>query len=329
MGYILSIVISTFYNVFLWNIGILTLLLLLPLLFSLFFSPLLIYKYIEVRKGRIVDDMNSRQQRQLNQGQIDVLMMLYKFRYGSRDLIASSLDKQNGTAMYSRLSILAKQGYVATRFEPSYKLSGRPAEYYLLPQALRALQELTEPDGLDDRAIKNSYKDKTASSQFISHCLSIYTIYNQLKSMYGSLQFFTKRELTAYDYFPKPLPDAFISLKLGSETRRYFLEVIEAETPPFVVDRRLRQLSDYYENDDWAVTEMPFPAIICICENGSTEKRFRKQVNRLLNRSDTDIPFYTTTKPALIGSSKGDNAIWSNTTEPEALRPLEALLVNP
>lgn len=272
---------------------------------------------------------DSKQQRQLNQSQIDVLMVLYKFRFGSRDLIANSLGKSNSTTMYAKLNVLQRQGYIAMRFKPSYKFGGRPAEYYLLPKGLRTLQELTKPDGLDDKAIKNSYKDKTASDQFIVRTLSVFAMANKLKELYPSLQFFSKRELAVYNYFSNPLPDGFLSIKKQGETRRFILEVVERITPPFVVDRRLRQLSDYYENDDWSVTDLPFPPFICICEDGATEKRFRKQVARILSRSDTDIPFYTTTKPALLGSVKGDDAIWSDVSEPETLHSLETLILNP
>ncbi len=266
--------------------------------------------------------MGSKQDRSLHQSQIDVLLLLYKFRFGSRELIARSLGRTNTSAVYAKLHILLKQEYVGVRFEPSYRLAGRPAEYYLLPKGLRTLRDLASHDGLDDKAIKNSYKDKTASIQFITESLTIFAIHNQLASMYDKLQFFTKRELAGYDYFPKVLPDGFISLPAGNGTRRFFVELIASDTPPFAVDRRLRQLADYNDSDTWAVTDLPFPIILCICESGSVERRFRKQVIRLLNRSGTDLLFCTTTKPALLDSTKGDDLIWSEVTEPEALRSL-------
>ncbi len=271
----------------------------------------------------------NQQERKLNQGQLNVLMKLYKFRFSSRELVADSLGKKNSTTIYSKLDILVKHGYVAKHFEPNYKLEGRPAEYYLLPKALRYLIEHNPPDGLDDKTIKNSYKDKQASTAFIKHCLNIYALHNQLVKLYNDLQFFTRRELTIYDYFPSQLPDGFLSIKVDGQTRRFFLELIATETPPFAVDRRLRQLVEYHENDDWSVTDLPFPAILCVCETGAVERRFRKQVTRLSYRSDTDILLYTTTKPALLSSQQGDDAIWSNVTEPEVLHSIKTLIVNP
>lgn len=264
--------------------------------------------------------------RQFNQGQIDILKVLYKFRFGTRDLIAASLGRQNGNPIYSRLTILEQQGYVAKRYDSSYKLNGRAAEYYLTPPGLRALREQAELDGLDDRAIKASYKDKTASDQFIGRSLAVFTIGNRLASLYPALQFFTKRELSAYDYFLTQLPDVFISYKVSGDMQRYFLELFMEDMQPFVIDRRLRQFITYYEDDEWAITETPFPAILCICENGRVEQRLRKQIIRALNRSDTDIHFYTTTLPAMFGLRKGEDSIWSATDEPEKLLTLNQLV---
>lgn len=263
--------------------------------------------------------------RQFNQGQIDVLKILYKFRFGTRDLIAASLGKQNGNPIYSRLTILEQQGFVAKRYDASYKLNGRAAEYYLTPPGFRVLRGQAELDGLDDKAIKASYKDKTASNQFIGRTLAVFTIGNRLTSLYPTLQFFTKRELPAYDYFPTQLPDGFVSHKLGDDIQRYFVELFMGDMQPFVIDRRLRQFIAYYEDDEWAITETPFPAILCICENGRVEQRLRKHVTRALNRSDTDMHFYTTTLPAILGLRKGQDAIWSAIDDPEKLLTLNQL----
>ena len=64
--------------------------------------------------------------RKLNHGQLEVLLKLYKYRFGTRELIASSLGKSNSTSIYSRLQILQVKGYIANRFDKSYKLSGKP-----------------------------------------------------------------------------------------------------------------------------------------------------------------------------------------------------------
>jgi hypothetical protein len=256
--------------------------------------------------------------RKLNKGQLDVLLKLYRYRFGTRELIATSLNKQNSTSIYSRLEILKENGYVASRFEKSYKLSGKPASYYLLPKALRALQQYTNRDDITDTAIKNSYKDKyeTVTDQFIDHNLAVYAISNKLQALYPNVKQFTKRELVIYKYFPKQMPDLYLSNTISGNTERYFLDYIEASTPSFVIDRRLRQLIEYYQNGEWQAKGNPFPPILYVSETGSLEKRLQKQINKELYRSDTDISFYSTTKNALLNSSKGNDSIWSNSKDP-------------
>ena len=60
----------------------------------------------------------------LNDDQIKVLGLLYKFRFGSSDLIAEYFEKPKGVYMYKRLSILVGRGLVGKRYGASYRLKG-------------------------------------------------------------------------------------------------------------------------------------------------------------------------------------------------------------
>jgi hypothetical protein len=166
-----------------------------------------------------------------------ILALLYKFRFGTTELLAESLDMKDKSFIFRRLVTLQEQDYLARHYGSSYKLRGQLAAYYLLPKGLRILQEYRQLDGLDDKAIKNSYKNKNASEQFISNSLILYRLHNRLTSNYGKLQFFAKPELTTYEYFPKPLPDAFLSIVIGKETRRFFLDFIDSSIPSFAIDK--------------------------------------------------------------------------------------------
>ena len=265
--------------------------------------------------------------RKLNQGQLEVLLKLYRYRFGTRELIANSLSKSNNTSIYSRLQILQVNGYIANRFDKSYKLGGRPAAYYLLPKGLRALKQYTNRDDITDAAIKNSYKDKdgTVSEQFIDHNLVVYAIGNRLQTLYPAIKQFTKRELVIYNYFPKQLPDLYLSIKLGDQIKRLFLDYIEASTPSFVIDRQLRKKIEYYQNGAWQAKGNPFPPILYVCETGNLEKRLQKLANKALYRSDTDMPVYTTTKNALGSASPKNGLIWSSVKDPDELVTLIVL----
>jgi DNA-binding PadR family transcriptional regulator len=264
--------------------------------------------------------------RKLNSGQLDVLKTLYKFRFGTRELIAVSLGKKNSTSIYSRLSILEEQGHVGKRFKDSYKLAGKPAEYYLTPKGLKTLKEASELDGLDDKAIKASYKDKTASDQFISKSLITFNVANKLSGVYPGLQFFTKRELTAYDYFPKPLPDGFIAYKQHDRTSNYLLGVFLDNEPLFTITSRLKQLSSYYESGEWDVTNLDFPIILFICSNSSLEKFVSRQVKRVLYNLEEEISFYSTTLKAAASLATEDKNIWTNCSDEEELLSIEEMI---
>lgn len=263
--------------------------------------------------------------RKLTQVQIALLLCLYKFRFGTSSLLAVSTNKKDDKFISPRLKALVEKGYLGRNYDKSYIRIAKPASYYLLPKALRALKEASRPDGLTDQAIKASYKDKQASKPFIDRSLNLYGAYNVLIGIYGGLQLFLKRELAdeAYNYFPRPLPDGFLSLNAKDKASYFFMEYIEAGTALGKLNYLFSKYVTYYEDDTWAVTELPFPVILCIAEDGRTERVVQRQIARVLNRSSTDLQFYTTTLQAVLDSSKKDDAIWSNIVDPDRLVSLE------
>jgi hypothetical protein len=263
-----------------------------------------------------MDKVEPKYRKRLNREQQEVLELLYRFRFGTSELIAKYFNKNKGMDVYRRMKILEDQGLIGKRFDSSYKIRGRPAAYYLLPAGARTLTEYLGKDKTDYN-INSLYKDKNdISEQFIDHNLSILAIYIQLKALYPDIKLFTKRQLTIYDYFPKPLPDAYISLKVKGNTNRYFLELYEASVPSFVIDRRIRKLIDYYQDEIWQDKGSPFPTILCVAENGSVEKRLIKQIQRALYKTEADVTFYTTSLKAALNK---DRAVWSDVTKPEDL----------
>ena len=142
--------------------------------------------------------------------QLAVLRLLYKFRFGTADLLARALDLKDGRYSYTRLEALVKQEYIGKNYDSTYKLEGKPATYYLLPKAFVALKHQSKTDGreLSLKTLRNAYKDKEASEQFIAKKLAVFTIYDKLRATHGEqLGFWTKEQLNfdKYAYFPKPM----------------------------------------------------------------------------------------------------------------------------
>jgi hypothetical protein len=253
--------------------------------------------------------------KRLNTGQLEVLELLLKFRFGTTYLIAQALGKKNGTVIKSRLNILRGQEYIERHYEGTDRLQGKHAAYYLSAKGVRALKSED-----NDKAIKKAYKDKKASRQFIDHNLSVFTAYSILNETYGeALRFFAKADLADYDYFPQPLPDAFLSFKGEIGASRFFVDVFEAATPAFALNRRIKQLIDYYEGGNWEATDSDFPAILLICETPTLQNRIEKSVlSSLKNADDAESLIFATanwqtltTKDAKAWRVAGDDELVS------------------
>src|SRR5437868_5000455 len=114
--------------------------------------------------------------------QLDLLRLLYRFRFATSQHLANSLNLKSDT-INQRLQILLDQNYICRHYDGQYKIHGRPAEYYLVENGIKALKQFAE-DKCDSKVLHNLYKDKNATPSFIAHSLSVLTIYCLLKERY-------------------------------------------------------------------------------------------------------------------------------------------------
>ncbi len=265
----------------------------------------------------------AKPRRKLNSDQLLVLKLLFKFRFGSNDLIAQYFGKKDRSYVFKRLTILLEQGYIGKRFDSSYRIQGKPAAYYLTPTGARILKGSFEDIELN---IKSIHKDKTVSESFVQHCLDVFAIHNQLKEMYSDeLLLFTKAQLVSYDYFPNKTPDAYLRLKNGEGESQFFLDIYHDSQPFFTIVRRIKQYISYCEDRDWAATETDVPKVLIVCESVSTQKRLIKQITRALNDTyEDEIAFYVTTK-AQLKTIKNNDAIWQEANHPETQLSLRSI----
>lgn len=254
--------------------------------------------------------MNKPYVRSLNNNQYKLLIAIYSFRFSTRSLLSEYCDVPNNTSFYSRLQILQKHEYIAAHYDKAYRLAGREAEFYLLPKGLRALRDAKLFD-VPDTMQKALHKDKTVGKDFIEHQVHLMRIRNKLVSTQEDLQVFTARDIQALDYFPKPRPDLFLSMKRGEDVIRCFLEYVPASTVSSKLRKRLEYLTRYYEEDDWGDTNTPFPAVLFVAETKLVEVSLRKLIARQQFHSDTDIAYYTTTQKSILEMSADNSAVWT------------------
>ncbi len=271
-----------------------------------------------------MEKIEPKYRKQLNDGQLEILELLYRFRFGSRELIVESLGKY-GSDMFRRLRVLEEQGFVGKHFASSYRLQGKPAAYYLLPKGGRVLKERQLAE---DKALKLIYKDKTASEQFIGRSLTLFEMSLQLQACYGeTLGYTSKSELAParFDYFPQPLPDAYIGLEEENLQRDYLLEYFEFARPLVVMVGRVKRLLEYADSNQWeAATKDELPAILLVCDTPTQQKRLQKRLAGMPAVDRADTPIYTTTRSA-VATITDDDRIWQASDEPDDLRSLPEL----
>jgi hypothetical protein len=269
--------------------------------------------------------LEQKHRKKLNAEQLEVLELLYKFRFGSNDLIAQYFGKKDRSFVFKRLTILLEQGLIGKRFDSSFRLLGKPAAYYLTPAGARILHERRGQDGPEIN-IKAIYKDKTVKDDFVRQCLDILTAYNRLRTQFGDrLKLFTRANLNheSFDYFPQPLPDSYFRIHLGGDEKQYFLDFYYDNQPFFAAAKKIKKYVDYAESGGWEDTGTPLPAILAVCESSSLQKRLQKRIAASVNGSWSDeLIFATTPKAELFGD---EATIWQPATDPGVTVPLQAI----
>ena len=140
----------------------------------------------------------------LNPRQIKLLVTLYKFRFATSHLIASSQGTKYPQVINTRLKVLLDQEYIGRNYDSSYKIKGKQASYFLLSKGIRFL---SSQEFSNAKVINALYHDKHAGEEFIQHCLNVFRLYIEIKEAYpDEFSFFSKSELYQFNHFPEVLP---------------------------------------------------------------------------------------------------------------------------
>ena len=152
--------------------------------------------------------------------------------------------------------------------------------------------------------------------------MDILRAYIGLQRQYpNTFHIFTKYELGDFDYFLKPLPDLYLHQQKAEPGKpREFLLDLYADTPLFVVKRRVDAHIKHSESEDWqTTTSSDYPTVLIGCPNARIEANIQTYATRKLDQSELDITILTSSTKAMFGTS---TRIWSNTTLPEELLTL-------
>jgi hypothetical protein len=275
-----------------------------------------------------MDEHKPKSRKQLNKQQAKILLILYKFRFGTTELIVNFQVLESIRYSNTRLRILLDQGYIGRNYDDRYRLLNKPASYYLLPKGIKYLKQ--NPSYINPIVLNLAYKDKSASETFINRCLTIFELCNKLAKLYGktNIDFFSKSEIAVAEYYPKPMPDAFLHfIDMFENLPDYMLELALTSTPFFAIRRRVLQYIDHFDSGEWeAKTASNYPNLLFVCESANLERRLQKCIYKILDKSGIDdLKCFTTTMKALVSSQRASDKIWSGVFEPDELISLGAM----
>lgn len=251
--------------------------------------------------------------------QIEILILLHRFRYLSRPQIQTVLGHKTWAKVIIWLNDLTDQHYIYRYYEP--KLAGKPAIYCLDKASVRYLRKLAsltpeqqgqagvpnaEKDYLEitDSQLKRIYRDKTLSDTFREHCLFLADMYLSLQKdcrhFDSELTFFTNTDIQYVKHFPIPRPDAYYVIKRPDDKiERYFLTVFDPMPPRMVLRRRIWHYCNYHEEHYWQKKrpDRRFPDIIFILPDDRSKRYVIRQAKTIIEKEwlENKITFFVGT----------------------------------
>ena len=89
------------------------------------------------------------------------------------------------------------------------------------------------------------------------------------------------------DDFPKPPPDAYVTLQGDSGAAgHYFLDILDDDAHLMAdASKKIKRFIGFRRSGSWATTNSPFPAIIFVCSSEEACKRVQKRCEAALHKA--------------------------------------------
>lgn len=211
-----------------------------------------------------------------NAEQRRVLYALYKFRFGTTDLLCAIQHKSiTRQYMNTRLRILQEQEYIGRHYDSKNRQQAPYAVYFLLPKGIAYLRQ--SPADFQKNILRNIQRDREqpTNSRFIRHSLMIFAAYAQLAKQYGdTFKFYTRSYLSlpAFNNLPEKRPDAFAAGSFGRPTaHQYIVECFDDTMPHSIMKQKISRVVDHADSGLWPPAK-PYPTLLFICRTEQLQK---------------------------------------------------------
>ncbi len=206
----------------------------------------------------------------LKQRHIDILLLLYRFRFLTRQQCQTLLHHKHHRKVSAWLTELVD----LTMIKKHDRLSVIDAAVYSLnTEGRKYLKErklVKNPAELD-----RVWRESSYSHVFREKCIELANFYIQLERETGGVaRYWAKTDLAIIDGLIRPLPDAYFIIG----AKRYFLDLF-AVAPGKVLRARVDRYADFCADGDWQErTKTAFPEIIILCPSQSAAKSLRRYI---------------------------------------------------
>ena len=233
--------------------------------------------------------------------QDDIIFYLYQFRYLLIKQLIKLFEHKDKKRLQIALNDLVSKKFI-TYIEDKEIADGYI--YCLDTKARYILKEESskEDSNIDEDFLGRLYKEKTKEVPFIKRNLfiaDIFLFFLSRKTKGQVLNFFTKQELGSCEYFPDPLPTAYIEEIDGADTNRYFLDYYDDYTPHKVITERVTYYLNYCKGGDWQANtnNAPFPTILFVLPSDKRKYHIKMFSQAILTKNiGDDIDLFLTTK---------------------------------
>lgn len=243
-------------------------------------------------------------QNKITPKQLDILLLLYSFRFLNRHHIQSFLNHKDYRRINAWLKDLTAKKIIGRRYSNTIGENTKPAIYFLSSQSHSILKDKTD---IDKRILKRVYRERIRSKRLQDHQLllaDLYFLFLKQRKENETLHFYTSTDLVKHTYLPFTRPDAFIALKSPNESKRYFLDIIDHDTPRYALRRKIDYYFEYYDDDTWQqATGYEFPKILLVCPSESLKYYLNKYIREKLESELSDIDFYLSVSDSLLSSN--------------------------
>ena len=231
--------------------------------------------------------------------QLNILLLLYRFRFLNRIQIQKLLNHKDPRRINTWLKDLTDRNIIGRKYSTKLLANTKPAIYHLATKSRAIL--LVQPD-INEKLLKRVYREKTRSDKLINHCLLVADIYfllnNQSQTNKTKLHFYTKTDLVTHYYLPYKRPDAYIAIESRRQTKRYFLEIIDEGTPRFMIRSKINQYIEYFQANTWQDrTDHPNPTMLFVCPDELTKIFLNKYILQMQEEEpEIELEFFLTTQ---------------------------------